>query len=273
MLLLPLLAYLGWVRPAPAAFHPLGAVLGGYLFGLAMSWAAGCAGGVWYKAGAGNWRAAIAIFGLALGAFSTELGGLSRVRSLVQGVGSDDLRSATVGGLIGFDGIVFVIAPLILLLLFRSKRAAPANAWSWTKTGALMGALATLAWMSSHLAGRSFGMAIIPGSVEAMGAIVFPARSAPSWDLIFVLFIPAGAWIATRNAARSSSDLGAKAALKLFAGGVVLGVSASLAGGCTVGHSLVGLPLLSIGSIVTTVFIILGTWTVGWLEMKKQRPT
>ena len=53
----------------------------------------------------------------------------------------------------------------------------------------------------------------------------------------------------------------------MFTGGLLLGVGASLAAGCTVGHSLVGLPLLSVGSIVTTFFIILGSWTVGVFQL------
>ena len=51
---------------------------------------------------------------------------------------------------------------------------------------------------------------------------------------------------------------------------LLLGIGASLAGGCTVGHSLVGVPLLSVGSIVTTVFIVLGSWTAGYFEIEKR---
>jgi hypothetical protein len=272
MLLLPLLAGIGWIELSVPAFFPLGAVLGGYVFGVAMTWASGCAGGIWYKLGGGNWRAAIAIIGLAVGATAAERGLFRGFREVVQDVGrSDRLQSATIGGLIGFEAIVFVIALVLALLLFRSKLTSPApNAWSWAKTGAAMGVLAVLAWLSSALAGRSFGMAVVPGSVDALSTLV-GGEPRLSWDLFFVLFIPVGGYLATRKNAAAASPLGKIDAIKLFFGGIVLGVAASLAAGCTVGHSLVGLPLLSLGSIVTTISIILGTWTVGWFEMRTER--
>ncbi len=37
------------------------------------------------------------------------------------------------------------------------------------------------------------------------------------------------------------------------------------------GPRFVGLPLLSLGSTVTTIFGILGSWTVGYFEMKNSR--
>ena len=39
-----------------------------------------------------------------------------------------------------------------------------------------------------------------------------------------------------------------------------MGVGAAIAGGCNLGHSMVGVPLLSVGSIVTTVAIIAGVF-------------
>jgi uncharacterized membrane protein YedE/YeeE len=39
-----------------------------------------------------------------------------------------------------------------------------------------------------------------------------------------------------------------------------LGLGAAIAGGCNLGHSLVGVPLLSLGSITTTVFMFVGVW-------------
>jgi hypothetical protein len=49
-----------------------------------------------------------------------------------------------------------------------------------------------------------------------------------------------------------------------------LGASASLAGGCTVGHGLAGIPILSIGSIAFTLFAMLGA-SAGVIMQKKQK--
>ena len=52
---------------------------------------------------------------------------------------------------------------------------------------------------------------------------------------------------------------------QLGAGGLLMGVGAGIAGGCNLGHSMVGVPLLSMGSIVTTLAMGTGvfvTWRI-----------
>jgi uncharacterized membrane protein YedE/YeeE len=39
-----------------------------------------------------------------------------------------------------------------------------------------------------------------------------------------------------------------------------MGVGAAFAGGCNLGHSLIGVPLLSIGSIITTIAMAAGVF-------------
>ena len=270
MLVLPLLAKLGWVRLSIPAFYPLGAVLGGYLFGLAMALAGGCAAGVWYKWGEGNWGSFIALLGLATGATATENGPLRGMREQVQSVlASEEIRSATLSGWVGAEWMVYPLGALILLWLVRSRVTAPPDSWTWVKAGLLMGLLGIVAWPLSALSGRFFGMAVIPGSVHLVEFVSEGTLSWLSWDLFFVLAIPPGAYLAARRRGSVFSEpvTGAEAA-HAFGGGLLLGIGASLAGGCTVGHSLVGLPLLSVGSLVTTVFILLGSWTVGYFEMR-----
>ena len=65
MLVLPLVFASGLSAPNAPAPVPLGAVVGGVLFGLSMGWAGGCAAGIWYKLGAGSMGALAAIVGLA----------------------------------------------------------------------------------------------------------------------------------------------------------------------------------------------------------------
>lgn len=94
-------------------------------------------------------------------------------------------------------------------------------------------------------------------------------RSDLTWDLFFVLGIPIGAYLATRRSGSFKwSSISGAGIWKLAGGGFLLGASASLAGGCTIGHGLAGIPLLSAGSIIFTVFAILGALT-GVLRKKK----
>ena len=273
MLVLPLLSNLGWVQLTVPAFYPLGAVVGGYLFGLAMAWAGGCAAGVWYKWGEGDWGAFIALLGLALGAAATELGPLKGLREQIQGaLISEESRGMTLRELIGVNWMVYPLGALILLWLVRSRVTAPPDSWTWPKTGLLMGLLGIAAWPLSALSGRTFGMAVIPGSVNTLAFVSGGEISRLNWDVFFVLAIPIGAYLVTRQRGLLSSDpVSSAEAAQAFGGGVLLGIGASLAGGCTVGHSLVGLPLLSLGSLVTTLFIVLGSWTVGYFELRHRK--
>ncbi|MCC7264264.1 MAG: YeeE/YedE family protein [Candidatus Latescibacteria bacterium] len=272
MLALPVLAHWGWVQLSIPAFYPLGAVLGGYVFGLAMGWAGGCAAGLWYKWGSGDWGCFAALVGMIGGAVATEAGPLRWVREQVQQVGSaEEIRTATLGKLLGAEWIVYPLGGLILLWLARSRANTPAGAWSWPRTGIALGLLGILAWPLSGLAGRFFGMAVLPGSTALLDFAVTGQRSSLNWDLLLVLGLPLGAYLAARQQGPVCSEpVPGPELVRALGGGLLLGVGASLAGGCTVGHSLVGVPLLSVGSIVTTVFILLGSWTTGYFELRKK---
>ena len=81
-----------------------------------------------------------------------------------------------------------------------------------------------------------------------------------SWDVLFVLGIPVGAFVAARRSGSvTASKVSAATASKRFAGGLGLGVGASLAAGCTVGHGLTGVPLLAPGSMLAIVSIFAGS--------------
>jgi len=255
MLGLPLLFAAGLTRPSYPLLFPLGAVVGGLLFGACMTLAGGCAAGVWYKVGSGNLTTLIAVVGMALGAAAMEVAPLSSVRDSVHSVGAVDANAV--------PEFLWVFAPLagiaLLAVLLRAKPGS-AGAWSWRRTGLLMGLVGIAAWPLSSLAGRDFGMAVIPGTVDLLTQ---PASALASWDVLFVLGIPLGAHVAARLAGsvRVSIPSIGGAALSL-AGGLGLGIGASLAAGCTVGHGLTGVPLLGPGSILAMVSIFAGSAVV-----------
>jgi uncharacterized membrane protein YedE/YeeE len=252
MLVVPLVFALGLSAPTYPAMFPIGAVLGGLLFGASMRWAGGCAAGVWYKIGSGSLGALTAVLGMAIGAAALEVGPLVGLRTAVQSAGPS-VSSAPLETL-------WAWAPVAgLLLLVVLWRAAPgqAGAWSWRRTGIAMGLVGIVAWPLSSLAARDFGMAVVPGTVNLL---TDPVRRLMSWDVLFVLGIPAGAFVAARRSGPvTASKVSALSASKHFAGGLGLGVGASLAAGCTVGHGLTGVPLLAPGSMLAIVSIFAGS--------------
>ena len=48
-------------------------------------------------------------------------------------------------------------------------------------------------------------------------------------------------------------------------GGIVMGLGASLAGGCNIGHGITGISTLAMSSVAATLFTILGCWTMTWV--------
>jgi len=42
--------------------------------------------------------------------------------------------------------------------------------------------------------------------------------------------------------------------------GAVMGISATIAGGCNTGHGLTGVPTLALSSLTATLFTFLGAW-------------
>jgi uncharacterized membrane protein YedE/YeeE len=274
MLLLPALAAFGWIRPAIPAFYPLGAIIGGYLFGLSMSWAGGCAAGVWYKAGEGDLSALLAGLGMAVGATALEEGPLLPLREALQGpLTTESLRGETLPHLLGFQSgwpLISLVAVLLLVYLFRQPSAAPSGAsWGWKRTGLLMGGLGLISWLLARQVDAPFGMAVIPGAVDM---VEYTAKGEPfrlGWFLFILIGIPLGGYLAARRSGPVSLETSADGRpLRALTGGLLLGATASLAAGCTMGHSLIGVPLLSVGSLVTTAFIVLGSWTGGYIEKR-----
>ncbi len=213
----------------------------------------------------------MAIIGLILGYYTTEAGTLKPLRLYIHSLGSPGLHSMTLANL--FNLLLWLlslpIAILLLYFLLRNSSANLATAWSWRKTGLWIGVVGIFAWVASSQTGRFFGMAILPGSKDALDILSFGKSTALSWDLFFVLGIPLGSFLsAGRSGSFSWSNISGSAIWKLAGGGFLLGASGSLAGGCTVGHGLIGIPLLALGSIVFILFVILGSWT-GVIIQKK----
>ncbi len=252
MLIVPLVFALGLSTPTYPAMFPLGAVLGGLLFGASMRWAGGCAAGVWYKVGSGSLGALTAVLGMAIGAALLEVGPLVALRTSIQTAGPS-LSSAPFETLWAWAPVAGV---LLIAFLWRAGPGR-AGAWTWQRTGILMGLVGIAAWPLSSLAARDFGMAIVPGTVSLFTE---PLRRLMSWDVQFVPGIPLGAFVAARRSGPvTASKVSAMSASKHFAGGLGLGAGASLAAGCTVGHGLTGIPLLAPGSMLAIVFIFAGS--------------
>ena len=251
LVLLPAIFAAGLARPAELPLPLLASVTGGLLFGVSMRWAGGCAAGVWYKLGAGDIGSLLAILGMALGAAAADAGPLASLRSALQNAipnAASWIPSFSISMVAGF------------LLLVGLSRLAPGRAgeWDWTKTGVWIGTASILAWPVSAMAERDFGLAVVPGTTALVSVVA--GNSGTSWDLFMVLGVLVGGWLAARrNGVVALRAPGPQTLVKRFAGGIGLGVGASIATGCTVGQGVTGLALLAPSSFAIMIAIFAGS--------------
>jgi hypothetical protein len=251
LVLLPAVFGLGWAKPAVLPLQPVSAIVGGLLFGLSMRWAGGCAAGVWYKLGAGDMGALLAVVGMGLGATASSFGPLATITTALQGaiavpVAWTPAPSLSIG------------AGIFLLAALARTTNGRAGAWSWRWTGLWVGLVAVLAWPVSAAAGRDFGLAVVPGTAGMVAGL--SGRPFPAWDVLLLAGLVAGGWLAARRAGPVALRApGPSALIERFAGGLGLGVGASTAAGCTVGQGLTGLALLAPGSLLVMAAIFGGS--------------
>ena len=242
LLVLPAAFATGLARTAHLPLMPLAAVAGGVVFGLSMRWAGGCAAGVWYKLGAGDLGALLAVLGMALGATASDSGPLRTVRAALQ-------ESVPTAASWAPAPLVSVAAGLLALAFLARLPGGRAGAWTWRRTGLWVGVTAAAAWPVSAVGGRDFGLAIIPGTTGLLSGVA--GDLFPAWDGVLVLGVLGGGWLAARRNGPVVLNAPKPAALlKRFAGGLGLGIGGSVATGCTVGQGLSGLALLAPSSFV-----------------------
>lgn len=151
-----------------------------------------------------------------------------------------------------------VAAGLVLGAALMRTSAGRAGAWSWTRTGLWIGLIAAAAWPLSAAAGRHFGLAVVPGTTGLVAAL--SGRAFPAWDVLLLVGLVLGGWLAARRSGRVALRApAAPALLERFAGGLGLGVGASIASGCTVGQGLTGLALLAPSSVLVMSAIFGGS--------------
>lgn len=250
-------------------------ILGGFVFGIGMAFAGGCASGTTYRVGEGMMGSLVALIGLAIGAVAMASGALAGFRTEVQGI--LNFGQLTLGG--DFNWILMVIIGVVGFIFFLWKFILPEKdelsgfnpikkAWPWWFTGIFIGILAWFAWVSSAAAGRNYPFGITAGWKGWLDWINgTPAATALGWLSWMVLGIILGAFIFSYIAGewklRAPQD--GKTLLLQFFGGLLMGGAAVLAAGCNIGNILSGWPQLSIGSLVAGVFIILGNWFMTYL--------
>ncbi|EOS0226016.1 thiosulfate utilization transporter TsuA/YeeE [Escherichia coli] len=262
------------------AFPWLGTVIGGYLFGLGIVLAGGCATGTWYRAGEGLIGSWIALFTYMVMSAVMRSPHASGLNQTLQHYTTEHNSIAETFNLSVWPlvAVLLVITlwvvmkelkkPKLKVATLPPRRTGIAHIlfekrWHPFVTAVLIGLIALLAWPLSEATGRMFGTS---PTANILQFLVAGDVKYINWGVFLVLGIFVGAFIA----AKASREFRVRAAdaqttVRSGLGGVLMGFGASIAGGCSIGNGLVMTAMMTWQGWVGLVFMILGVWTASWL--------
>lgn len=255
----------------------LAAVAGGSLiFGVGIVLAGGCATGTYYRSGEGLVGSWIALGFYALFAAAFKYGFAGDVTSAARAKASG---ATTIHGSLGISvwPLVLLFVMLVAFLLYRqrarqqtplaqlpAKRTGVAHylfekKWTPNTAAVIVGIIAALAYPLSEATGRAAGLGITTPSANIVTYLVTGNTELIDWGVLFVLGLIPGSYLAAKLSGEFKIRVpDARTTVRSIWGGTLMGIGASLAGGCSIGNSLVQTALFSWQGWVAIVFTFLG---------------
>lgn len=269
-------------------FAPLAVVVGGLVFGMGIILAGGCASGTWYRSGEGLVGSWIALVMYAVSAAAMKAGVLSGFNDAM---GAWSLESTSVQDSLGIS-VWWLAIPFAAFVAFLTARflqqenARPKMAqlkpkktglahllaekpWHFYSTAVIIGVLGVVAWPLSAATGRNSGLGITTPTSDTLRFLVTGDSSRLNWGTLLVLGLLVGSFIAAKASGEFRVRVpDATQTKRSVSGGLMMGVGASLAGGCTVGNGMVQTSLFGYQGWVALAFIAAGIWVGAKLWLK-----
>ena len=281
----------GYVKVAlmRQSFVPVANILGGFLFGIGIVLAGGCASGIVYRIGEGQVSTLTAIIGFFFGVVMTTEGMLSPVYRYLKSF-KVDIAGKTNPALWDIFGSgpmvkwatigVFSIAVLAFVMKGKPSFKKNSKTFSWGLTGFLIGLLTVAAWwVSSYFGGVPRGLAITTPLREFFNAVLYKSSHSTfpefsflgiftgTWGVFFIFAVPFGAFLSAIALKEFKWKIPpAKEFLTVFFGSILMGIGAVIAGGCNLGHGVTGFSTMAISSMVSITAILLGNWTMVYFK-------
>ena len=236
------------------SFVPLANIVGGFLFGIGIVLAGGCASGIVYRVGEGQVSTITAIIGFFMGVVMTTQGLLSPIYTYLKSFtvevggktnpaiwdlfgGGETARWVTIG--------VFCLVLLVFVMMGKPSFGKNSKAFSWGLTGLLIGLLTVAAWVaSSYFGGVPRGLAITTPIREFFNAVLYKSSHSPfpefsflgiftgTWGVFFIFAVPFGALISALALKEFKWKIPqAKEFLTVLFGSILMGVGSVIAGG------------------------------------------
>lgn len=251
-------------------------IVGSFIFGFAIVLAGGCATGTYYRAGEGLVGSWLALAGYATFSAVMKYGALKPVNDGVR-----DLKApvTTIQDTLGISPwlLVAVLVAGVGYLAYRHLQQRPAKvatlpprrsglnhllfekAWHPFATAVVIGVIAVLAYPLSYAAGRKSGLGITTPSADLTSFLVTGNPARLDWGVMLVVGLLIGSYIAAKGSGEFRVRVpDATTAVRSVVGGVLMGVGASWAGGCTIGNAMVQTAQFSYQGWLAFGFIFLG---------------
>ncbi len=270
---------LGILFPEVAPFFWPAAIVGGFVFGIGMVLAGGCASGTYYRCGRGMLGSIAALVGFVIGTALIDGGALVEIQQRLRGTTIDvSGREATLFNVLGLEStvarwlLIAALAGFAIVWLLRAPKQRFLIGWGWRKTGTVVGILALATWVISAMQGRDFGLSFTQPTVALTRFLVAGDSSGISVATFIVIGVPVGALLAARAAGEAILRMpDPRRFVRQFGGGTTMGLGASIAGGCNIGHSITGVSTLGITALTSTAFIMLGCWVMTAIVYRSER--
>jgi hypothetical protein len=240
----------------------------GFVYGLGMVLAVGCAGAVFYRAGEGKFDYFWTIGAFAVGVwFSNDW-----IAPAVHQFFYSRSLSTTFHHVFDINRIlfvsVFILAVIIWVLRVRSYPYQ--GGWNWRITGIAVGLVGIAAWEVRNLAGKPYGLGMTQGSDGLVSLLLQGDWSGLDGSVFMVVGMPIGSLIASKISGKSpGKPYSNKRIPASLTGGFVMGVAAAVAMGDNVLHGLSGVPIMAISSFIFMTSMFAGVWVgvkLGWLK-------
>jgi uncharacterized membrane protein YedE/YeeE len=243
------------------------------MFGVGMAIAGGCVMGITYGSAEASVSSLFAVVGVGLGAGMTLAYPFASVKDMLQTMTKIqvDGLSPTIPLTIGVSPWVIIILAVGLFLFcakFTRRKekpygekvvSLPQESWPWPLVGSAIGLIGVVSYPLAEVAGSNAPLALTAGYVGILGSIAYRDFQLIGWEQTLALGTlvgAAGAALFPREWKLQNAD--GKAILQSAFGGLLLGVGAVSGDGCNITAILIGVPLLSAGSILAGAFMILG---------------
>lgn len=285
-----LLNEIGVLNVAPAEnFAPIAVLIGAFVFGIGIVLAGGCATGTWYRAGEGLIGSWVALIVYMLFSAMMRTGPLGELNSGLKNLVTTEQK--TIYETLGISPWILVVIlsavtlflvykqlskPKVKLATMKPKKTGLAHIlfekrWNPFVTAVIIGLIATVAWPLSVATGREFGLGITGPSANIMQFLVTGDSKFINWGVFLVLGILIGSFVAAKGANEFRFRVpDADTILKSAAGGILMGIGATWAGGCSIGNGMVETSFFSWQGWVSLPVMILGTWAAAYFTIVRR---